>query len=268
MKFSYAYLLNWAAKPKKKKDPNLSGLPVEWATGWDDPRAYIKDFDAITNDIWQKVSDLMVGLGYDIRGAEDAKERVRLQLERKRKNGAPMSISGDLGRSIVQAYGLEPEDKIETFTPTWDDEEVVNTFGETDDWSVVGYILTDGRQISLGGPSGGRAYDHRNIGDVNESMPGGNRGMQEFMAAGNIRVIPESPGLDIMLEPTPEQYRAINDFLDWFSDRMITVDLQSGLGRFDESTGFYGSKNRKSLTYDPGTSPVRIINDIRKYYGG
>ena len=44
---------------------------------------------------------------------------------------------------------------------------------------------------------------------------------RDFMADGNIRVNPESPGIELCKEPTPEQYGTLKDALDYWESRGV-----------------------------------------------
>ena len=137
----------------------------------------------------------------------------------------------------------------------------IDHFGETDSWEETGYLLTDGRQLDFSGrhwgsdAGGRREVDHRDIWDAFE--PAGMQGfdaMMAFMNAGNIRIMPETPGIDIAVMPTSEQEEMLEEYIEYFSGD-ITLDIDNGEGVTVSST-----------IYPMGTSSSKILNDIRTYF--
>lgn len=137
----------------------------------------------------------------------------------------------------------------------------IDHFGETDSWEETGYLLTDGRQLDFSGRhwgsngGGRREVDHRDIWDAFE--PAGMQGfdaMMAFMNAGNIRIMPETPGIDIAVMPTREQEEMLEEYIEYFGGD-ITLDIDNGEGVTVSST-----------TYPMGTSSSKILNDIRTYF--
>ena len=139
-------------------------------------------------------------------------------------------------------------------------QKAIDYFGETDSWEETGYLLTDGRMLDFSGkhdgaPGGYRTVDHRDIWDAFE--PAGMQGfdaMMAFMNAGNIRIMPETPGIDIAVMPTSEQEEMLEEYIEYFGGD-ITFDIDNGEGVTVSST-----------TYPMGTSSSKILNDIRTYF--
>lgn len=140
-------------------------------------------------------------------------------------------------------------------------QKAIDYFGETDSWEETGYLLTDGRQLDFSGRhwgsdgGGRREVDHRDIWDAFE--PAGMQGfdaMMAFMNAGNIRIMPETPGIDIAVMPTSEQEEMLEEYIEYFGGD-ITLDIDNGEGVTVSST-----------TYPMGTSSSKILNDIRTYF--
>lgn len=94
-------------------------------------------------------------------------------------------------------------------------------FGRARNYKDAFYMYPNGTMISGSGGQGyGRYFDHRDINgvysdlgiDLYESDQGGNStNMLDFMRGGNIRMIPETDGIDLMQKPTSEQMNAIYD---------------------------------------------------------
>ncbi len=89
--------------------------------------------------------------------------------------------------------------------------DAVAHFGKTYSWDETGYVLTDGTKLDFsgrheGGPGGYRSVDHREVVDAfgEDSDLSGNGAMVQFMADGAIRIMPESGGINLSVEPTAE----------------------------------------------------------------
>ena len=136
-------------------------------------------------------------------------------------------------------------------------------FGVTEDLALAFYLLPDGTMLDGGGEGYGRAYDHRNI----DYGGGGTRGMQEFMSIGAIRLMPETPSLDIMVEPTSAQYYTLGDWIRHFESKEIVLELEDGLGDYNERDEvYYRASRRYDESFDTWTQPQKILNKIRRFY--
>ena len=137
----------------------------------------------------------------------------------------------------------------------------VKEFGYTPYFYDAGYLLPNGKLLNFSGEKGRhygrRGQDHRAIGSIfaNDS---GSQAMLRFMGQGNIRVMAETPGLDISkdVEPTKEQYAAIRRFAaEKAREEYFSVDL----------TDEYGN-TIGTLEYDGRIRPDRVVNDIKNYF--
>ncbi len=121
--------------------------------------------------------------------------------------------------------------------------EAIAYFGKTYNWNETGYLTPAGTKLDFsgrheGGPGGYRTVDHRDIRDAIGEDYGGDDysgSMVQFMSEGNIRISPESGGINLSVEPTKSQLDALSDFI---------------------------SKNRGEVILDLDTTDVVI--DIRK----
>lgn len=145
--------------------------------------------------------------------------------------------------------------------PNTIESDVLKRYGKTYNWKETGYILRDGNRLDLSGrnegASGGyRQVDRRDI-FYEDSGDSGTSAMIDFMRRGNIRVIPESPGINLQLEPTESQYEKIADLVSslGFKEKYFTVD-------FDDANG----NTVHSLEYDGNVSYRKVISDIRSYF--
>ena len=143
------------------------------------------------------------------------------------------------------------------------EQDVLAKYGKTYRWTEAGYILKDGTRLDLSGrnegASGGyRTVDHRDIFDIYEdSEDYGTDAMNQFMARGNIRVMPESPGINLQVEPTEEQYRQIQDLVErlGWKERYFSVD-------FDNANG----DTIDNITYEGAVSARKVVADIKYFF--
>lgn len=135
-------------------------------------------------------------------------------------------------------------------------------FGKTYSWNETGYITTDGTKLDFsgrhdGGPGGYRAVDHRDIRDALGLDYGGNDysgAMVQFMGEGNIRISPESGGINLSVMPTKAQFDSLADFISKNRGEVI-LDLDNTNGDTVSST-----------EYPKGTHSSKVINDIKAYF--
>ncbi|MBQ8372037.1 MAG: hypothetical protein IJX38_03765 [Clostridia bacterium] len=141
------------------------------------------------------------------------------------------------------------------------EQEVLEKYGRTFSWSTTGYIFKNGTKLdlsgkSVGAPGGYRALDHRDIFDIYE-VDSYTDAMIEFMARGNIRVAPESPGINLIVEPTEAQYEQITSLVErlGWKEKEFHVD-------FDNENG----STIGSLDYDGNVSARKVIADIKYFF--
>lgn len=135
-------------------------------------------------------------------------------------------------------------------------------FGKTYSWNETGYITTDGTKLDFsgrhdGGPGGYRTVDHRDIRDTLGLDYGGDDysgAMVQFMSEGNIRISPESGGINLSVMPTKAQLDTLADFISKNRGEVI-LDLDDTNGNTVSST-----------EYPKGTHSSKVINDIRAYF--
>ena len=137
----------------------------------------------------------------------------------------------------------------------------IKEFGYTPYFYDAGYLLPNGKMLNFSGEKGKhygtRGQDHRAIGTIYPHSQG-SEAMIRFMNDGNIRVMAETPGLDLCseVEPTNEQYAAIKRFAEESRRKeYFSVDLSDKNG-----------DNVGTLEYDGNVNPTRIINDIKHFY--
>lgn len=139
---------------------------------------------------------------------------------------------------------------------------VLKYFGKTYSWKETGYLTAKGYKVDFsgrheGGPGGYRTVDHRDVSDALGDDYGGDSysgSMVRFMAEGNIRISPESGGINLSVQPTKAQLDALSDFISKQRGEVI-LDI-------DEP----GGDTVVSVEYPRGTYSSKVINDIRNYF--
>ena len=147
-------------------------------------------------------------------------------------------------------------------TPKENDKTALAYFGKTYKWSETGYVLLDGSRLDFsgrheGGSGGYRSVDHRDIsdafgGDFGDGSYTG--GMVQFMQEGNIRISPESGGINLAVMPTRAQMDSLSDFISRERGEVI-LDI-------DDENG----NTLSSTEYPKGTHANKVLQDIRNYF--
>ena len=140
--------------------------------------------------------------------------------------------------------------------------DAVAYFGRTFKWAETGYITTDGKRLDFsgrheGGPGGYRTVDHRDIQDALGDDYGGDDhsgSMVQFMGEGNIRISPESGGINLSVMPTKAQLDTLSDFISKQRGEVI-LDLDTVDGNTVSST-----------EYPRGTHANKVLADIKAYF--
>ena len=135
-------------------------------------------------------------------------------------------------------------------------------FGKTYKWAETGYLTPGGTKLDFSGrhdgaPGGYRTVDHRDISDALGLDYGGedySGAMIQFMREGNIRIMPESGGIDLIVKPTQQQEDALVQFVQQNrGEVMLDIDDANG-------------NTIASVEYDRGTRSATVIGAIRDYF--
>lgn len=170
------------------------------------------------------------------------------------REGVVSTESASHGRTEPPArrYSLEEDNE----------QQALDYFGSTEDWNETGYLTRSGQRLDFsgrheGGDGGYRNVDHRDIKDAFGDDYGGegySDGLIQFMAEGNIRISPESGGINLSVRPTSAQERALRDFVNEYGGE-VTLDLDNISGVTVSST-----------EYPRGTRADKVLSDIRNYF--
>lgn len=135
------------------------------------------------------------------------------------------------------------------------EQKAIEFFGLTRNYKECGYITTNGKMLDLSGKKQGarggyRTQDHREVEEILEGVSY-TEALIEFMNQGNIRLNPESQGIDISILPTKQQENVLRDYFNYFNGEII-VDISDLKGN-----------NITTFEYQEKTSSSRILTDIK-----
>jgi hypothetical protein len=173
-------------------------------------------------------------------------------------NPSADSISAE-GENVNRKFSLKTYSAEEMKQHAKEEQEF---FGKTYNWNETGYITTNGTKLDFsgkheGGPGGYRTVDHRDIRDALGDDYGGEEyggSLVQFMSEGNIRVSPESGGINLSVLPTKAQFDALSDFVSKNRGEVV-VDI-------DDING----NTLVSTEYPKHTHSSKVVNDIKAYF--
>lgn len=138
-------------------------------------------------------------------------------------------------------------------------EKVLAEYGTTRSWGETGYILKGGEQLNFRGGStrGSRSVDHREVNqffDEDDMSP--SEAMVAFIREGNIRVMPEVPGITIAMGTTVSdaQEKALGRYISSKGNELFLVDIINDKG-----------DNLDTLTYEQNVRLDKVLRDIRYF---
>lgn len=211
----------------------------------------------------------------DVMEREDGNFVYTFALKKRRDNAPRTFAAGVNGNNAADANSSDTsirrtEQKSQekfsaddtTATPQENDKAALAYFGRTYKWSETGYVLLNGARLDFsgrheGGSGGYRSVDHRDIIDaLGEDYGGGDYtgGMVRFMQEGNIRISPESGGINLAVMPTKAQMDSLSDFISKERGEVI-LDIDDASGNTISST-----------EYPRGTHTNKVLQDIRNYF--
>lgn len=136
-------------------------------------------------------------------------------------------------------------------------------FGRTFKWAETGYLLKNGKRLDFSGkndgaPGGYRTVDHRDILDAygeDYYSFSGTEAMIDYMRRGNIRIMPESNGINLSVAPTKAQEDALENFISTVARGEVILDIDDLQGN-----------TLHSIEYSRGTRASKVLNDIRRWF--
>lgn len=245
-----------------------------------------REFVAIVT-VEQKTGNVADVDAYDVTHAVSGRQKNGSQADTKSQGRFPIkaatiSIKDFLGIVNSTHQSILPQDVLAAFketrnpkgeyaekakfspaaSPKENDKTALAYFGKTYKWSETGYVLLDGSKLDFsgrheGGPGGYRSVDHRDISDAFDGALGDGSytgGMVQFMQEGNIRISPESGGINLAVMPTRAQMDSLSDFISRERGEVI-LDIDDENGHTLSST-----------EYQRGTHANKVLQDIRNYF--
>ena len=213
---------------------------------------YGDDTDAYVEEI---VADTYAGMNRTDYGTNQLRADVKMEVGQWQKK------SGSARAPPVRKFSASADQTAEEQRKQ-NDKTALDYFGRTYKWSETGYVLLNGARLDFsgrheGGPGGYRTVDHRDIIDaLGEDYGGGDYsgGMVRFMQEGNIRISPESGGINLAVMPTKAQMDALSDFISKERGEVI-LDIDDAQGNTISSTEF-----------SRGTHADKVLQAIRDYF--
>ena len=264
-------------------DPNLRGrlanrLMEEYGVEFDAMIAkYIEAYQGCYGledpDSWDYIEEILAdayaGMNRKNLGADKYKKIVNEEVNQnksQRETGAERKTGPPEGKEFelpVKGKFSMADTKLEDSQEAKDNRKTaLDFFGKTYRWSETGYLLRNGTKLDFsgrheGGQGGYRSVDHRDISDAFDGEYGDGSysgGMVQFMREGNIRISPESGGINLQVMPSKEQESALDDFISRERGE-VTLDIDNANG-----------ETVASVEYPRGTRASKVLNDIRKYF--
>ena len=231
--------------------------------GWNYRTAYFMDFDGKYYR-----TRISVALGKDgsiVYNIGEMQERSTPQINGSSENSGAQRGNASGTSILTDGENVKPQFSLKAYSEAEKKDHVKSAkefFGKTYSWNETGYITTDGTKLDFsgrhdGGPGGYRTVDHRDIRDALGLDYGGDDysgSMVQFMGEGNIRISPESGGINLSVMPTKAQLDTLADFISKNRGEVI-LDLDDTNGNTVSST-----------EYPKGTHSSKVINDIRAYF--
>lgn len=213
---------------------------------------YGDDTDAYVEEI---IADTYAGMNRTDYGTNQLRADVKMEVGQWQKK------TGSARAPPARKFSASADQTAEEQRKQ-NDKTALDYFGRTYKWSETGYVLLNGARLDFsgrheGGPGGYRTVDHRDIIDaLGEGYGGGDYsgGMVRFMQEGNIRISPESGGINLAVMPTKAQMDALSDFISKERGEVI-LDIDDAKGNTISRTEF-----------SRGTHASKVLQAIRDYF--
>lgn len=231
--------------------------------GWNYRTAYFMDFDGKYYR-----TRISVALGKDgsiVYNIGKMQERSTPRIAGSSGNSGALLGNASDASILADGENVKPKFSLKSYSEAEKKDHAKSAkefFGKTYNWNETGYITTDGTKLDFSGrhegaPGGYRSVDHRDIRDALGLDYGGDDysgAMVQFMSEGNIRISPESGGINLSVMPTKAQLDTLADFISKNRGEVI-LDLDDTNGNTVSST-----------EYPRGTHSSKVINDIKAYF--
>lgn len=211
----------------------------------------IEEIKNLRDEYLKRVADLQESLGLNAISQEETEIRETKEALRVAADAAWAREGAEKENKAIAKAGMS--------APEYFRKKALKAFKTTTNFNEAGYMLPDGKLLNFsGGERNHRYRDHREIGEIYEAT-NGVAALNRFLSDGNIRIMAESPGIDLAagVEPTREQYVALRKFINTngVSDGKFFVDFSDTDGR-----------NVGKYAYNGRIFADRIINDIKYFF--
>lgn len=204
------------------------------------------EFDplTVTDPQWRVITNALTRIGYSSRPYTDWKKAFNDWGKRMIPDNHI-----DNEKTIILKKALTPRGPLSDTSKAF--MKAKRYFGTTNNFIEAGYLLPDGSMLNFsgarfGGTPNRRDLDHREINIIGLNM-------MEFIGLGAIRLL--GFGFELMQEPTRQQINVLGAFIETKND-IIIVDFAHKGNQYIEYT----------IEYPKNTIPIRIINDVIRYY--
>jgi len=231
-------------------------------TTLEDGRIKPNNVEDLSTEDWKLIYKAVNKLGYGLESAKQAKEVYSRYVGQG-------GFNKEQSEAIKKAYGVV-EDGGAAANPK---REALarKTFGTTGDFREAGYLMRNGSMLDFsgkkdGGPAHVRYMDHREIGSVfgENEIPEDKRRyrdnsayMNAFISEGNIRLM-DGQGVTIgEMEPTPQQYKILKQFIERVlkNEDYFYLDLSNNDGYTVASRDYEGRDGAD-----------KIVREIKAYF--
>ena len=199
----------------------------------------------------KRITELQERLGLNEIAQEETEIRETKEALRIASDAAWAREGAEKENKAIEKAGIPAADYFR--------KKALKAFKTTTNFNEAGYLLPDGKLLNFsGGERNHRYRDHREIGEIYEATNGVDA-LNRFLNDGNIRIMAESPGIDLAsgVDPTKEQYAAIRRFIN-----------ANGMKAGQFFVDFSGTDGRRAgnYSYQGRVNADRVINDIKHYY--
>ena len=211
----------------------------------------IEELKSLREDKIARVAEIQASIGLNAISEEETEIRQEKERLRVAADAAWKREGAERENAAIAKAGVTAQEYFR--------KKALKAFKTTTNFNEAGYLLPDGKLLNFsGGERNHRYRDHREIGEIYEATQGA-AALNRFLNDGNIRIMAESPGIDLAsgVEPTTEQYAAIRRFVKSHGaqEGQFFVDFSDAEGH---KAGNYA--------YEGRVNADRVINDIKYYY--
>ena len=115
----------------------------------------------------------------------------------------------------------------------------VKKYGTTEYPELAGYLITSGELLDFSEGANARTLDHRDIATLYCASSDACVGLIRFIQRGNIRISPESMGIEVYCKPTAQQMRTLRGIARAWGAKNMRVDISTNKGKNSQYIGNY-----------------------------